>query len=97
MSDNDTSQKQTNLINILKKNISLSAFIIMFLLFSLTLGTRFLNYDNLQTIIEQSIVLLIVSFGVTFVILSGGNDLSVGSIVGFSGVISASYLKQPIA
>ncbi|MHB8279923.1 MAG: ABC transporter permease [Candidatus Humimicrobiaceae bacterium] len=80
-------------LRVLKKNISISAFIIIFVLFSASLGTKFLNLNNLQVVLEQSIVLFIVSFGLTFIIVLGGIDLSVGSVLALAGVIAASVLK----
>ena len=36
-----------------------------------------------------------IAVGMTFVILSGGIDLSVGSIVAFAGVVLATTLQAP--
>ncbi len=75
-----------------KKNISFSAFILLLILFSIIQGGRFLNFDNMLTILNQTVVVAVVSFGLTFVIIEGGIDLSVGSVLGLSGVIAASVL-----
>ena len=76
----------------LKKNISLSAFLVLIIFFSILQGGRFINFDNILTILNQTVVVAIVSFGLTFVILEGGIDLSVGSILGLSGVMAAMTL-----
>lgn len=47
----------------------------------------FLTVSNLLNIAEQTSINAIVAAGMTFVILSGGIDLSVGSIVALSGVV----------
>ena len=47
----------------------------------------FLTVKNLLNLLDQSIVIGIVSIGMTFVILTGGIDLSVGSVAGVSGII----------
>ncbi|WP_284948067.1 ABC transporter permease [Acidisoma cladoniae] len=47
----------------------------------------FLTVKNLLNLLDQSIVVGIVSIGMTFVILTGGIDLSVGSVAGVSGII----------
>jgi ribose transport system permease protein len=47
----------------------------------------FLRTANLLNLLDQSVVTGIVSIGMTFVILTGGIDLSVGSLVGLTGVI----------
>lgn len=78
----------------IRKNISFSAFILMFAFFFVVLGPRFVQPGNIQTILEQSVGLLIVAVGVTFVILIGCIDLSVGSVVALVGVIAATVLKS---
>src|SRR3954470_10426966 len=51
------------------------------------LSPYFLTRSNLFNVLDQSVVIGIVSVGMTFVILTGGIDLSVGSIAGLSGII----------
>jgi ribose transport system permease protein len=51
----------------------------------LTGGDRFLTLENQMNIIRQMSFVGIVALGMTFVIISGGIDLSVGSIVAFAG------------
>jgi ribose transport system permease protein len=59
----------------------------------------FLTVSNLLNIAEQTSINAIVAVGMTFVILSGGIDLSVGSIVALSGVVLGTSLQsgQPMA
>jgi len=59
----------------------------------------FLTLSNLLNVAEQTAINAIIAVGMTFVILSGGIDLSVGSIVALSGVVLASALQHewPIA
>jgi ribose transport system permease protein len=47
----------------------------------------FLKTNNLLNLLDQSVVVGIVAIGMTFVILTGGIDLSVGSLAGLTGVI----------
>jgi len=58
----------------------------------------FLTVSNLLNIAEQTSINAIVAVGMTFVILSGGIDLSVGSMVALSGVVLGTALQggQPI-
>lgn len=65
------------------------AFVLVFLVFSLAAGDRFLTVGNMKTILQQSAVMAIVSFGMLFVIVQGNIDLSVGGIIGMSGIIAA--------
>lgn len=46
----------------------------------------FLSFDNFILILNQSAIYGVVSVGMTFVILTGGIDLSVGSMIAFGGV-----------
>jgi ribose transport system permease protein len=58
----------------------------------------FLTVSNLLNIAEQTSINAIVAVGMTFVILSGGIDLSVGSMVALSGVVLGTSLQsgQPL-
>ncbi len=53
----------------------------------------FMTVSNLLNITEQTSINAIIAVGMTFVIISAGIDLSVGSIMAFSGVILASALQ----
>jgi ribose/xylose/arabinose/galactoside ABC-type transport system permease subunit len=65
------------------------ALIILFGLFTLIKGSVFIAPSNLLVIAQQSVVLAIVAFGMTFVIVAGSIDLSVGSVVGLSTIVTA--------
>jgi ribose transport system permease protein len=54
----------------------------------------FLTVSNLLNIAEQTSINAIVAVGMTFVILSGGIDLSVGSLVALAGVVLGTALKD---
>lgn len=51
----------------------------------------FLTEANLQNILRQNSMLALVALGMTFVILTGGIDLSVGSFVALAGVVAANF------
>lgn len=51
------------------------------------LSPHFLTSNNLLNVLDQSVVVGIVAIGMTFVILIGGIDLSVGSVAGLTGVL----------
>ena len=48
---------------------------------------HFMTASNLMNVVEQSAILGILAVGMTFVILAGGIDLSVGSLVALAGVV----------
>ncbi len=56
------------------------------------LSPRFLTKSNLLNVFRQTSINAIIAAGMTFVILTSGIDLSVGSILGFSGAIAAKML-----
>ena len=58
------------------------------------LSPYFLKTANLLNLLDQSVVVGIVAIGMTFVILTGGIDLSVGSVVGLTGVILGLSLRH---
>jgi ribose/xylose/arabinose/galactoside ABC-type transport system permease subunit len=68
--------------------------IILVLFIALTFASEnFLTANNLSNLVRQTAVNGIVALGMTFIIISGGIDLSVGSIVGVAGVTSALLMK----
>ncbi|HEV2447477.1 MAG TPA: ribose ABC transporter permease, partial [Candidatus Sulfopaludibacter sp.] len=51
----------------------------------------FLNVENLLNLLRQISINGILAVGVTYVLLTGGVDLSLGSVVALSGVIAAEF------
>lgn len=82
-------EKNNTFLVFIKKNISLAAFVILFVLFSCTTAGKFLRVSNLLSVLTASTDLLICSLGATFIILMGSIDLSVGSMISLCGVIAA--------
>jgi len=66
-------------------------FILCIILWILT--PHFLTVSNLLNITQQTAINAIIAVGMTFVIITAGIDLSVGSIMAFSGVVMASVLN----
>jgi ribose transport system permease protein len=60
------------------------------------LTPHFLAVSNLLNVAEQTAIIAIVAVGMTFVIITGGIDLSVGSVLAFSGVVMASALHREV-
>jgi len=58
------------------------------------LSDRFLTADNAWNVMRQISVNMIISVGMTLVILTGGIDLSVGSVLALSGAVTAIMLKS---
>src|SRR5215510_10889313 len=79
----------------LSKFQSLIALVILCLLISL-LSDKFLTATNAWNVMRQISVNVCISVGMTFVILAGGIDLSVGSVLALCGAIAATLLKDGI-
>lgn len=60
------------------------------------LTPHFLTVSNLLNVAQQTSINAVIAVGLTFVIISGGIDLSVGSLVAFSGVVTASLLQRAV-
>lgn len=79
-----------NIIKILSTYGIYAAFVILFIILSFA-SDAFFTITNLVNILRQAAVIGIISIGMTFVIITGGIDLSVGAIVAFSGVVATSF------
>jgi galactofuranose transport system permease protein len=73
--------------------VTLGLFVIMFSIGSLSFVGFFAPQNFLNLFIDNS-YLLILGVGMTFVIISGGIDLSVGSVLAFSTMLSSSLLEK---
>jgi ribose/xylose/arabinose/galactoside ABC-type transport system permease subunit len=56
------------------------------------LSPHFLSVSNLLNVAQQTVINAIIAVGLTYVIISAGIDLSVGSILAFSGVVMGQVL-----
>jgi ribose transport system permease protein len=61
-------------------------------IFSLLEGTKFLNLRNFNEIAIDSSQLVVLTVGMTFVIITAGIDLSVGSVLILSSVVAAQVM-----
>ena len=81
----------------LKKYAIIGILILFVLLLSILTGGTFLQPQNLINVIRQVSAIGIIATGMTFVIIINGIDLSVGSIVAVSAVVSTSLAQSPEA
>jgi ribose transport system permease protein len=77
-------------------DFSIAVVLILEIIIFSQISPYFLTTDNILNISLQASVTAIIAAGMTFVILTAGIDLSVGSIVAFTGVISTSLLTLNI-
>src|SRR5262245_53614880 len=72
---------------------ALIALVVLVVAFS-ALSSEFLTTGNLSILVKHVAINAILAIGMTFVILSGGIDLSVGSVVGFCGMVAGLLLDR---
>ncbi len=84
--------RQRFVLSILKNSTTI-LFVVIFIAFSL-LDKRFFTWANFENIIASSAFVGILAVGMTFVLLTGGIDLSVGANMYVTGGILAIMLEQ---
>lgn len=72
-------------------NIPLIGLLLLMLLVSL-ISPSFMSVDNLLNILRQTSINAVIAMGMTFVILTSGIDLSVGSVLAFAGAVCATMI-----
>src|SRR5207248_4302131 len=63
------------------------------LVFGVLLGPQFFSAGNLELMARQTVIVCVAALGMTMVVVSGGIDLSVGSVVALSTVVVALVLR----
>lgn len=74
------------ILTMLGRHGILIAFVLFMVIFALA-SERFLSLGNLQSVVRSSAILGVMALGVTFVVISGNLDLSVGSMMSFSTIV----------
>lgn len=75
-------------------NLGTVLALILLMVFVTVLNHSFISPDNLLNLLRQLTVNGFIAFGITFVILTGGIDLSVGSILALTSVIFVGLFTQ---
>lgn len=66
--------------------------LIVLCVFSTLMSDRFISSANVSNILLQASVLAVVTIGMTYVVIGGGFDLSVGSVVALAGCVAAEVM-----
>lgn len=77
--------------NVLQKLAPLIALVLISIVLTF-LSPDFLTLNNILNVMRQVSINALIAFGMTFVILTGGIDLSVGSILALSSVLIAGWI-----
>jgi ribose/xylose/arabinose/galactoside ABC-type transport system permease subunit len=72
----------------------LLAMLVVYTLFAVLRHESFVTWDNTAIMLEQTAVIGVGGIGMTLIIISGGVDLSFGSIIAVSGVVVAWLLQH---
>lgn len=88
--NNSFNNKFVNILGKFKAGIGLIVLVIVLSFAS----DYFLTFNNILNILRQVSIIGIVAYGMTFVILSGGIDLSVGSVLALSSAITAGVMSS---
>jgi inositol transport system permease protein len=86
----------TTVKNVVQKYGIVIVLILMIVVLSIR-APGFLSTTNIFNVLTQSCIFGIMALGMTFVIISKGIDLSVGSVLAFAGVVAASFAQVPNA
>lgn len=84
------------ILKILSKNMILLGFIVLCIITGI-LSSNFFTVTNWLNILVQCSIVGIIAVGMTFVIITAGIDLSVGSILAFSAIVAGMMLKNGIS
>ncbi|WP_214407338.1 ABC transporter permease [Pseudonocardia lacus] len=77
------------------RNLGLVAVLVLLgVVGAVTAGERFLSVPNLLTVLTQASIIGVITVGVTFVIIGGGIDLSVGKVMALSSVWATTVATQ---
>lgn len=79
--------------NAIQKCMTASSLVIMFVIFSVA-SPNFLTLRNMSSLLEATAINGILALAVTFVIITGGIDLSIGTVMTFSGVIAGVIITK---
>ncbi|HEV3214655.1 MAG TPA: ABC transporter permease [Vicinamibacterales bacterium] len=75
----------------------LLGLLIVALLFGFLIGPQFFQPANLELMARQTAIVCVAALGMTMVIIAGGIDLSVGSIIALATVVTALLLRANVS
>ena len=77
----------------MQKLLAPAALVILYIVFSI-FGNNFLTLDTVKNILESSYYIGFMAFGVTFIIITGGIDLSLGTVMMCAALLGGYAFKQ---
>ena len=89
-----TTRRKEHMRSLIQLAGMLPVLIVICILFAL-LTPNFLTQNNIVNVVRQASINIVLAAGMTFVILTGGIDLAVGSVLGFTAVIAVAVSLIP--
>jgi ribose/xylose/arabinose/galactoside ABC-type transport system permease subunit len=81
-------------MRLLRQLLPFASLLLLLILLSVLKPDTFLTFDNFMNIFRRSSVNAIIAVGMTAIIISGGIDLSVGSMLALAGMIGAWTMQK---
>jgi ribose/xylose/arabinose/galactoside ABC-type transport system permease subunit len=78
------------------KEINIFLVLVVLVISFGVLNKRFISIENISNLLRSTSIIGVVAIGMTFVIISGGIDLSVGSVLALSSVIAARLMTSGV-
>ena len=104
MNNTPTPQEKTGIISFFSRNPifrRLLSYIgpflglgIIIVFFGALQPDKFLTFFNFMTVANQTVIVALAAMGMTFIIISGGIDLSVGSVIALNTVVTALLINH---
>ena len=79
------------------RNLGLVLALLAIVIVGAVTSSNFLNFDNALVILRQASIIGVIAIGMTFVIIAGGIDLSVGAVMALASVVASLAAIQDIA
>lgn len=92
MSKDGLLTKKTGNVSIIQRMGPLLGLAVIFIALSV-ISSDFLTVSNMFNVLRQISINALIAFGMTFVILTGGIDLSVGAILALASAVTAGLMK----
>lgn len=87
-----TVMDKTKTVQVLKKYV-IFLVLIALIIFASAVSSKFLTADNLLNVLRQVATNGLIAVGMTYAIMTGGIDISVGSVVGFASIMFAGMFQ----
>jgi len=95
--ESNTGKMKNSFLSYIFNNLIIVTFVVLFVIFSLTVPYFFTLYNILDGIVGDAVVIILASLGITFVLRGGEFDLSVGGIATLAGMTAALLQREGLS